>query len=162
MNATCTCNCGGDSPLSVASNVIGLLTFVLATFISIIGWLDLTSGAAEEITTFSEELSRTMAQLEPFVGFWGDKQLHDKNPSVQTCAAGLQGTMLALYSTMRPVYDDLQLTKPILGSAWSPNNIYRRFVWISKRAEFAERMTRIRNLKNELMFSQLDLLLQYV
>jgi hypothetical protein len=161
MNTTtCTCNCGGDSPLSLASNIIGLLTFVLATFISIIGWLELTSGAAEEITTFSEELQRTRDSLVPFLHFWGTKQLHSKDPIEQNCAATLENAAQALISIIEPVYKDLKMTKSLGGSSWSPFNVYRRFVWISKRTEFAERMTRIRNLKNEMMFSQLDLLLQ--
>lgn len=161
MNTT-ACNCGGDSPLSTAANVVGLLTFVLATFISTIGYLQLTSGAAEEIETYTDELKRTNAQLQDFLQFWREIQRNSEDLGVQRCAEGLQDSMSALSRDIEPVARDLKQVRqsPPSRRGWNVFGMYRRIVWIQKRREFAEQMTRIRNMKNELMFSQLDLLLQ--
>lgn len=161
---TPACNCGGDSPLSTAANVVGLLTFVLATFISIIGYLQLTSGAAEEIDTYTDELQRTHAQLLDFLQFWRERQRNSDDAGVQRCAEGLQDSMGALSRAIEPVARDLRRVvggqAPPSRRGWGVFSVYRRIVWIQQRQEFAEQMARIRNMKNELMFSQLDLLLQ--
>ena len=162
MNTSFIHDCG-DSSLSKASNITSLLTFVLASLLSYVAYQESTISAFDEIEKFREELARTKEQLREVLKYWKDAQ-YVKEDVVQNCAQGMQKSLSSLLEIIKSVNRELTpMTRPP-----GPNHgrldfqIRRRYKWLKKRQYFHTQMVQVRNIKDEIMFSQLHLLTQYV
>ena len=155
------CGCCGDSPLSITGNIIGLLTFAVASIATYIAYVSLTIGATVEIDRFTTDLSHTRDQVLPLLQFC--KRASTEIPDFGQHAPFLEPALKLLLDLVQAVSDDLKKLPQFNAASRNPFSLQlrRRLVWLRRRRDFVERMAQVSRMKNELISAQLNILLWY-
>jgi hypothetical protein len=153
------CGCCGDSPLSITGNVVGILTFFVASFATWIAYVTLTLDATEEIELFATDTFHTQRQLAPLATFCA--RAHSENPDFQNNAPALHHGLEEVRRLLDALAKDLGELPQFDEKSRMPVSLQvrRRVAWLYRRRSMVERMDRISRIKQDLIVGQLNILL---
>jgi hypothetical protein len=157
MDNSIVCAPCRDSPLSVASNVIGLLTFAIATIATYLAYITLTLNVSDEIELHIQALDGLREELIPLLSFCdqasrGDSEafrLHKKILETKLRALLVGAETLATNLRSLPQLDPNRLFR---------FQLRRRLRWLRVRQLFVVQLERIAAMKRDLMLTLLSLL----
>jgi hypothetical protein len=161
-STTGTCAPCDDSPLSIASNVVGLFTFVVASVATYFTFLILTLGALEEIISLKTDLQSTSAQLIPLVRFCiAEEEQADKHPEIERCLNLLQESIRVIQDGAELALGEINALPAYNIRSRNPFDFQarRRFYWVQKRQSIVERAARISTRKTDILALQTAILL---
>ena len=154
-------NCCDDSPLSIAGNIVGFLTFLLAAVAWIVALIATTRGAPEEIKASHANIEIAIRQIEAMLSYCHEQsrskdalfnlmdQDFTRSLEDSVAAAEILKTDLAIHTDVVNVNGgtfDLQLR--------------RRIRWVAARDDIDRRMSKLSVKKADITAFQLTLLLR--
>ena len=158
MTSSCS-----DSPLSITSNLISILTFVLGIVASYLTFYTISRDALSEIETFKCDLDIARKQLLPILECCASEaclaptQTYDREGALEKSLSALEMTLESLYQEL----DGLQKEHRNTGNGWwTRTELGKRLRWVYKRKQIVQRMKRISSQKMEVHISEMSLLLR--
>ena len=157
-----TCAPCNDSSLSIASNVIGLVTFIVASVATYFAFLILTLGALEEIISLKADLQSTSAQLIPLIRFCqAEAEQAEKHLEIEQCLNLLQESIRAIQNGAELALEEINALPAYNIRSRNPFDFQarRRFYWVQKRQSITERAAQISARKTDILALQTAILL---
>jgi hypothetical protein len=155
--------CCSDSPLSVAGNVVGFLTFVLAVIAWWIALIAATRGALQEIQVCSDNLTIAIDQIQSMLDYCRE-QVRSKDAIFAQMNVEFTTSLQQSVVSATELKDDLAIHLEAFGSGggifgWKLGS---RLSWVSARGEIDRRMAKLLAKKADLVTFQLILALRSV
>lgn len=157
MSGQSTCAPCGDSPLSITSNVIGLLTFTLATVATYLAYAAVALHVPDEIESHIRSLEGTRSELIPVLSLC-EKARHVDHEAYQLHEDALESKLRALLASAEELAAELRALPRSHSHGCFVLQIYARLVWLRKRRSFEVRSELVTALKSDLVLSLLSLL----
>lgn len=140
-----------DSELSVASNVLGILTFAIAFLASCLAFLVATRGASKEIKNLGESLQQTskhIEQIDKYFEIFNIRADRDLAPMDELITKSLRAFKAALMD-MENEY-----------KKYESNTLLRHFLWWYRENDIAAGMNKLDSHKQHFSAIQLTFLLR--
>jgi hypothetical protein len=141
-----------DSPLSIVSNVIGILTFCVALLASIIAYFVLLRDATSELRTVMEELNGSTNHLEALETYFATSIQSPVDPEVEAHQAMLNFNLRTLRRRILSFVDRLEKTTKLYSVPMFQFDLRfrRRIIWAFRRQEMLDELARIEKGKNDI------------
>ena len=155
--------CCGDSPLSIAGNVVGFFTFVLAAVAWWVALIAATRGALQEIQVSSDNLTLAIDQIQSMLNYC-QEQIVNKDPIFAQMNAEFTTSLQQSVASATELKDDLAGHRQALGQGGSIFGwrLRSRLSWVAARGDIDRRMARLLAKKADLVTFQLILILRSV
>jgi hypothetical protein len=126
--------CCGDSGLSVAANVIGILTFVLGAALTYIAYFILSVNALEELQTIHEDGQRWRIELQPIMDHC-EQEYCRNNPAFSKYCQQLKATLDRFTQVSDTMTKELEKLPKFDNKSRIPHafQIRRRVLWVFQR-----------------------------
>ncbi|KAK4944958.1 hypothetical protein LTR66_014438 [Elasticomyces elasticus] len=157
MNNNIICAPCGDSALSIASNVIGLLTFAIATTATYLAYITLALDVPDEIGSHILVLEGTREDLIPLLTFCEQAQRED-GMAYRLHKDVLKLKLNALFDGAQDLAADLKRLPQLDQNRFFKFQVRRRVLWLRKRRSFVARSEQLAALERDLMLTLLSLL----
>ncbi|KAH8626954.1 hypothetical protein IG631_18972 [Alternaria alternata] len=142
--------CCGDSGLSVAANVIGILTFVLGAVLTYFAYLSLSLNALKDIQTIREDHQRWCVEIDT-ITLHCQKQHGQENPTFLRYTRQLQAGLDRFERVSKLMEEDLDNLPEFNKQNSIPHifQIRRRVLWAFKRQKAVEHYDQLFKIKSE-------------
>jgi hypothetical protein len=157
MNNSVLCPPCGDSPLSIASNVIGLLTFAIATVVTYLAYITLTLNVLDEIEMHIQTLDGLREELIPLLSFC-DQARREDGEAFRVHKDILEIKLGALLAGAEALAANLRSLPQLDPNRFFQFQVRRRLRWLRKRRLFVAQLEQIAAMKRDLVLTLLSLL----
>jgi hypothetical protein len=157
MNNTTSCAPCGDSPLSVASNIVGLLTFAVATIATYLAYSTLTLNVPDEIESHIQNLDGLREELIPLLSFC-DRARREDGEAFRLHKDILEIKLRALLSSAEGLATNLRTLPRLDPNRFFQFQVRRRLRWLRMRQLFVVQSEQIAAMKRDMMLTLLSLL----
>ncbi|KAK9350253.1 hypothetical protein V1523DRAFT_97913 [Lipomyces doorenjongii] len=153
----------GLDAFDLASNIIGVLTFIVATLASIVGFYALTVEAEAEIEKFKLDLELSKTQIDHYYrwqvivpdGSEDKRHLRKLNHDLQSTVDKITAAVTSLekdFAILIPKFEP---------GDWRHSRLVRRIRWASKRQEVLEKLQYLSSQRLVLVALHIHLVLWY-
>ncbi|KAF7674467.1 hypothetical protein GT037_007227 [Alternaria burnsii] len=142
--------CCGDSGLSVAANVIGILTFVLGAVLTYFAYLSLSFKALKDIQMIREDHQRWCFEMDT-ITLHCQKQHGQENPTFSRYTRQLQAGLDRFNRVSEFMEHDLNSLPEFDTQNETPHifQIRRRVLWAFRRQKAVEHYDQLFKIKSE-------------
>jgi hypothetical protein len=153
--------CCSDSGLSVAANVIGILTFVLGAALTYFAYFVLSVNALEDLQTIHEDQRRWHIELQPIINHC-EQEYRRNDPTFSTYCQQLKAALdrfTQVSATMAQELDKLPKfdTKSRIPHAFQ---IRRRVIWVFQRQKIIGYLDQLLRIKTDVYSIFISYLIQ--
>ena len=151
-------NCCGDSPLSIAGNVVGFVTFVLAAVAWWVALIAATRGALQEIQLSCDNLTITIDQIQSMLDYCLE-QVRSKDAIFSQMNAEFTTSLQQSVVSATELKADLARHLEAFEQGRSIFNwkLRTRLSWVAARGDIDRRMARLLAKRADLITFQLIL-----
>jgi hypothetical protein len=142
--------CCGDSGLSVAANVIGVLTFVLGAVLTYFAYLALSLNALRDIQTIRRDLQRWRVEIDTIILHCKNEH-GQENPTFERYTRQLQAGLNLFTDVSKLVKDELDDLPKFDTQSRIPHvfQVRRRVLWALKRQKAMEYYDQLFKIKSD-------------
>lgn len=144
-NPTASC---GDSGLSVAANVLGILTFVLGTILTYMAYLVLSVNALQDLQTIHEDERRWCLEVQPIIDHC-EQEYRGNNPTFLTYCQSLQASLDRFTQISGAMAQELEKLPKFDTGSKIPHvfQIRRRVIWVFHRQKIIGHLDQLSRVK---------------
>jgi hypothetical protein len=143
-------DCCGDSGLSVAANVIGILTFVLGAALTYFAYFILSVNALQDLQTIHEDEQRFRKEMVPIINHC--VQAYDgNNGTFSNYCYQLQATLLRFRHVSDAIALDIDRLPKFDNESRIPHafQIRRRVIWVFRRQKIIGHLDQLFRIKTD-------------
>jgi len=144
-----SCGCCGDSPLSIASNVVGIVTFVAVVLTSYYAFQALVLSAPDEVSIMSKDIENTLVQTQALF-IIHETGMYNADHDSQKYHDIVDESLQPLLRTMNELRDTFERLCPMIEMCSTFDlRLRRRLLWAMKRQNIFARMAQLSRQKED-------------
>ena len=153
--------CCGDSGLSVAANVIGILTFVLGAALTYFAYFILSVNALQDLQTIHEDERRWRIELQPIIDHC-EQEYRRNNLTFAKYCQQLKETMDRFTQVSAAMTQELEKLPKFDNKSRIPHafQIRRRVVWVFQRQKIIGYLDQLLRIKTDVYSIFISYLIQ--
>ncbi|XP_014550507.1 hypothetical protein COCVIDRAFT_21058 [Bipolaris victoriae FI3] len=153
--------CCGDSGLSVAANVIGILTFVLGAALTYFAYFILSVNALEDLRTIYEDQERWRIELQPIINHC-EQEYHRNDPTFSKYCQQLKATLEQSNRVTNAITRELEKLPKFDNESRIPHafQIRRRVIWVFRRQKIIGYLDQLFRIKTDVYSIFMSYLIQ--
>jgi hypothetical protein len=142
--------CCGDSGLSVAANVIGILTFVLGVALTYFAYFILSVNALQDLQTIHEDERRWRIELQPIIDHC-EQEYRRNNPAFSKYCQQLKATLDRFTQVSATMTQELEKLPKFDNKSRIPHafQIRRRVTWVFQRQKIIGYLDQLLRIKTD-------------
>jgi hypothetical protein len=142
--------CCGDSGLSVAANVIGILTFVLGAALTYFAYFILSVNALQDIQTIRNDEQRSRSEMIPIIRHCA-KAFKGNNQTFSNYCYQLHATLLRFRIVSDAIAEEFEKLPKFDNKSRIPHafQIRRRVIWVFQRQKIIGNLDQLSRIKTD-------------
>jgi hypothetical protein len=153
--------CCGDSGLSVAANIIGILTFILGAALTYFTYFILSMNALEDLQTIHEDEQRWRIELQPIIDHC-EQEYRRNNPTFSKYCQQLKATLDRFTQVSATMTQELEKLPMFDNKSRIPHafQIRRRVIWVFRRQKIIGYLDQLLRIKTDVYSIFISYLIQ--